>query len=353
LAFSVALVGSRYHDERGRTDARVVVAGVAPVPANVTVVHQAITTTFDVTLVPRSSTDSPTTFRASRTRRRRTIPLPHDAQFAHALARAPLLSPQCATISTVSVERRALSKGRLVLHVKGTTTEIARAFAAASKPFVDRTVSSARSWRPRHGSVAGRPAHRGVADSLRWCSLREHGSLHVSSRTAIASTCPEDGARPRRRRTPTAATRRFSSPSSTDSRRCGEQRDRHGPDDRRVRTERVRPGDLATYLNATDSTPRSRPSRSTRTDRGLRRRTDPRHRRGRGDGAGAAIEIYQGPNNSSGPIDVYQQIADDDTASIVSTSWGTCESDPVATRRPNSRSSSKWRPRSDRRVGGR
>jgi len=43
---------------------------------------------------------------------------------------------------------------------------------------------------------------------------------------------------------------------------------------------------------------------------------------------GAAIEIYQGPNNSSGPIDVYQQIADDDTASIVSTSWGTCESDP-------------------------
>jgi len=50
------------HDERGRHDARVVVAGVAPVPANVTVVHQAITTTFDVTLVPRSSTDSPTTF---------------------------------------------------------------------------------------------------------------------------------------------------------------------------------------------------------------------------------------------------------------------------------------------------
>ena len=41
-----------------------------------------------------------------------------------------------------------------------------------------------------------------------------------------------------------------------------------------------------------------------------------------------AIEIYQGPNNSTGPIDTYQQIADDDTANVVSTSWGTCESDP-------------------------
>ena len=43
---------------------------------------------------------------------------------------------------------------------------------------------------------------------------------------------------------------------------------------------------------------------------------------------GAKIEIYQGPNNSNGPIDTYQQIADDDTATIVSTSWGMCEADP-------------------------
>ena len=43
---------------------------------------------------------------------------------------------------------------------------------------------------------------------------------------------------------------------------------------------------------------------------------------------GASIEVYQGPDNASGPIDVYQRIADDNTATIVSTSWGTCEADP-------------------------
>jgi subtilase family serine protease len=43
---------------------------------------------------------------------------------------------------------------------------------------------------------------------------------------------------------------------------------------------------------------------------------------------GAAVDVYQGPNNGSSPIDVYQQIADDDTATIVTTSWGICETDP-------------------------
>ncbi len=43
---------------------------------------------------------------------------------------------------------------------------------------------------------------------------------------------------------------------------------------------------------------------------------------------GASFEVYQGPNNSTGPLDTYTQIADDDTATIISTSWGTCESDP-------------------------
>jgi subtilase family serine protease len=43
---------------------------------------------------------------------------------------------------------------------------------------------------------------------------------------------------------------------------------------------------------------------------------------------GAAIEVYQGNDNGSGPIDVYQQMADDDTASIITTSWGICETDP-------------------------
>ncbi len=46
---------------------------------------------------------------------------------------------------------------------------------------------------------------------------------------------------------------------------------------------------------------------------------------------GADIEVYQGPDSGSSPIDIYQQIADDDTASIVTTSWGICETDPTGT----------------------
>ncbi|MDE3008309.1 MAG: hypothetical protein KGI14_04695 [Acidobacteriota bacterium] len=43
---------------------------------------------------------------------------------------------------------------------------------------------------------------------------------------------------------------------------------------------------------------------------------------------GAKIEIYQGPNNNSGPLDVYARVADDNTANVLSVSWGTCETDP-------------------------
>ena len=40
---------------------------------------------------------------------------------------------------------------------------------------------------------------------------------------------------------------------------------------------------------------------------------------------GANLITYSGPNISTGPLDVYQAIAQSDAASIVSTSWGVCE----------------------------
>jgi subtilase family serine protease len=40
---------------------------------------------------------------------------------------------------------------------------------------------------------------------------------------------------------------------------------------------------------------------------------------------GAAIEVYEGTNSTSGPTDVYSQIASDNSATIVTTSWGGCE----------------------------
>jgi subtilase family serine protease len=43
---------------------------------------------------------------------------------------------------------------------------------------------------------------------------------------------------------------------------------------------------------------------------------------------GANIEVYAGPNSGNGPTDIYTQMADDDTATILTTSWGDCEVDP-------------------------
>ncbi len=43
---------------------------------------------------------------------------------------------------------------------------------------------------------------------------------------------------------------------------------------------------------------------------------------------GATVDVYTGPNNANGPLDIYQAIADANTASVVTTSWGTCEQDP-------------------------
>jgi hypothetical protein len=40
---------------------------------------------------------------------------------------------------------------------------------------------------------------------------------------------------------------------------------------------------------------------------------------------GASIEVYTGPNNAVGPIDTYRRMVTDDTAKVLTTSWGQCE----------------------------
>jgi hypothetical protein len=39
----------------------------------------------------------------------------------------------------------------------------------------------------------------------------------------------------------------------------------------------------------------------------------------------ARIDVYEAPSTSNGPLDEYTQIADDDSAQVVSSSWGLCE----------------------------
>jgi len=46
---------------------------------------------------------------------------------------------------------------------------------------------------------------------------------------------------------------------------------------------------------------------------------------------GASVNVYSGPNSGSGPIDTYSRMVGDDTAKVLSVSWGQCEAsmDPV------------------------
>ena len=49
---------------------------------------------------------------------------------------------------------------------------------------------------------------------------------------------------------------------------------------------------------------------------------------------GASIQVYTGPNDGgSGPIDTYARMVDDDTAKVLTTSWGGCEADMSPTDR--------------------
>jgi subtilase family serine protease len=41
---------------------------------------------------------------------------------------------------------------------------------------------------------------------------------------------------------------------------------------------------------------------------------------------GASIDVYTGPNTAAGAFDTYSRIVGDDTAKVISTSWGLCES---------------------------
>ena len=43
----------------------------------------------------------------------------------------------------------------------------------------------------------------------------------------------------------------------------------------------------------------------------------------------AKIDVYQGPNNSYGSLDAYNAIVADDTAKVVTSSWGFCETDQL------------------------
>jgi subtilase family serine protease len=335
MAIAVALVALALPTmNAAATEARVVVAGSAPVPTNVTVVPTAMTTTFDVTLTPRSSTGLANYISS--------LSDTASANYRHYLTTAQFAQRFGASASSVTavsdyfgafgLHVGALSRGRLVLHVKGTTSEIAKAFAAGVET-VRRSNGVLAAQLDSNGTVPSAIAQH-IAGIAGLSSVVQPSpntvASHVSSRTAIATTCPNDGGETTTTPnanggyTPFQFAQLYGSASEWANNVTGS-----GQTIAVYELSAYDPGDLATYLNCYGLTPSITP---VSVDGGPTGSYDDEPTLDIEEVAamapGASIEIYQGPNNSAGPIDTYQQIADDDTATIVSTSWGTCESDP-------------------------
>ena len=69
----------------------------------------------------------------------------------------------------------------------------------------------------------------------------------------------------------------------------------------------------------------------------------------------ATIDVYEGPNTSTGPLDVYDTIVAQDKAKVITTSWGACEAQaggapqsslprPTCSKRPPHRDRRSWPP---------
>ena len=335
VAACVALVGLALPTMNAvAADARVVVAGAAPTPANVTVVHQGITTNFDVTLAPRSAKGL-SAYIAS-------LSDTASANYRHFLTTEEFARRFGASASSVNAVRDyfesfglragALSKGRLVLHVTGTTAEIARAFAAGVET-VRRSNGALAAQLTTTGTVPSSIAHdiAGVAGLSTVVQPSTNLVLaHVSSHTALPTTCPDDGGEvsttPNANGgyTPFQLSLLYGLNTEWANNITGS-----GQTIAVYELSSYDPGDLATFLNCYGLNPTITP---VNVDGGSTGSYDDEPTLDIEEltamAPGANVEIYQAPNNSNGPIDAYQQIADDNTATIVSTSWGTCEGDP-------------------------
>jgi subtilase family serine protease len=316
------------------TQPRITVAGVAPVPAQDTIVNRPITTSFDVTLAPRNASGL-SSFIAS-------LSDTASANFHRFLTPQVFAQRYGATQSSVDAVRSylsgyglrvgSLSTGRLVLHVAGTTTNIAHAFSARVETV--RRADGALAAQLATNATLPAPLAHDIAGVAGLSSVVQPSSNLVRSRVSahvtVPKACADDGGE-----TTTTPNALGGYTAIQEAQLYGVNAEWANGDVGTGQTialyelSAYDPSDLATFLSCYGLNPTVTP---ISVDGGPSGTYDDEPTLDIEQAAalapGANFEVYQGPNNSSGPLDTYTQIADDDTATIISTSWGTCESDP-------------------------
>ena len=312
--------------------ARVVVAGLSPIPTTDVVVNKVITTSFDLALTQQHQNEL-TSFIASLTNsasvnyHRFLTPTQYASRFG---ASASTVSAVEGFLKSYGLRVGALSKGRNILHVSGTTRAISRAFDAPMQ-----TVRQSDGTLVAHFSATASLPLSLARDVVAVAGLSspapETTNVAAPKVVPAPSTCPSAG-------TTTNA------PNSAGGYNAQQQANLYGLSAAWAagntgvgqtiavyELANYDATDVTTYFTCYGLTPNLTP---LNVDGGP---TSADNAGGSQEEAtldveeaavlapGAALEVYQGTNSSSGPTDIYSQIASDNTATIITTSWGGCE----------------------------
>ena len=317
---------------------RVVVARATTLPTSAKVVDEVIAANFDLALTQRD----PAGLRAFL----KALTTPSSPDYHHFLTTAQFAARFGATAATVSSVRsyltsfglrvRLLNTGRTLLEMSGRTTQIARAFATPVETVHLASGSSIAQF-ARAATLPASLAHD-VTAVVGLSSVTTPRSQLASTRTsshavALAGTCAS------------ASPSATNAPNSAGGYSVAQQAQLYGLSSAWALGKTGQGQTIALYeLGQYDPSNTSiffkcyglSPTMNTvnvdgGSTGGFNNEATMDVEETAALAPGATLEVYEAPNTSSGNLDLYSRIASDNTAAVVSTSWGDCETDPTGT----------------------
>ncbi len=316
--------------------ARIVVARISPLPAASSITSKGITANFDVTLALQNQ--------AGLTQYLSDLSNPSSPSYRHFLTPAQFSSRFGASSSTIATVRnylssfglhvRLLSTGHTILEMSGRTNNIARAFATP----VETVRLAGGALRAHFTQPATLPATiaRDVTSVVGLSSVDGATSRQTPSR-ATPHTTPHTAAV-----CPGAQASGTNSPNALGGYSVQQQAQLYGLSTAWASGKTGAGQTIAIYeLAQYDSTDTTNffscyglnPAISAinvdgGTTGGFSDEATLDVEEAGALAPGASFEIYQAPNTPTAALDLYTSIANDNSASIVTTSWGDCEIDP-------------------------
>ena len=316
------------------SEPRVVVANPTPLPPKDTVVSRTITTSFDLQLTQRNASSL-----AGYIANLYNSASPDYHHFLTPESYARLFGASPATIAAVrsylsgyGLRIAKLGASHVLLHVSGPTTAIAKAFDTPVETV--RTTGGALVAKFAHAATLPPAVANNVQNVTGLSSVvspsTSLASAHVVSHGATATACSSAGT------AGTTPNTLGGYPATVQAQLYGLSSEYASGDTGVGQTIAAYElglydqADVATYVACYGLSPTITPINvDGGPTGGYSEEATIDIEEAAALAPGAAIDIYQGPDDGSSPLDVYQQIANDDTATIVTTSWGICENDPT------------------------